>query len=243
MTKIPLADIKEKVKDLLETRDFKRAITRKKGKPLKLIAEIKKASPSRGIIREDFDPERIALIYEEKGAAAISVLTEGDFFKGSLSDLRTVREKVPLPLLRKDFVFDPYQVYESRLHGADAVLLIASILERSQIEDLMGLSEELGMDCLVEVHNSKDLDKALMAEAEMIGINNRNLETFETDINVTIKLIKDVPQGKIIVSESGISAREDVERLEEAGVKAVLVGEALIRSRDIGGKIKELMGR
>ncbi len=238
---IPLSDIKEKVKDLSETRDFKKAIKRKKGEALKLIAEIKKGSPSKGIIMEDFDPERIALTYEEKGASAISVLTESDFFYGSLSDLRTVRKKVSLPILRKDFIFDTYQIFESRLHGADAILLIASILERSQTEDFMGLAAELGMDSLVEVHNLQDLEKSLTVDAEIIGINNRSLDTLKVDIETTFNIIKDIPEEKIVVSESGIKERGDVERLEKERVDAILIGTAFMEAKDIGKKVEELL--
>jgi indole-3-glycerol phosphate synthase len=239
--KNPLSDLKEKVRDLPETKDFKEAIKREKGEPIRLIAEIKKSSPSKGIIRDDLDPEEIANIYEEKGASAISVLTEEDFFKGSLSDLQEVRGKVKLPLLRKDFIFDPYQVYESRLNGADAILLISTILERAQIEDLRGLAEELRMDSLVEVHNLKDLDKALSAGAEIIGINNRNLDTLKVDIDTTFKLIKDIPEDKIVVSESGIKEREDVKRIGGERVDAILVGTALMEAPNIGKKVEELM--
>ncbi len=238
---IPVGDIKEKVKDFPDPEDFKKAIKRRKGEHLKLIAEIKRASPSRGIIREDLDPERIALIYEENGVSAISVLTEEDFFKGSLSDLRSVRKTVRTPLLRKDFIFDTYQIYESRLNGADAVLLIASILEKSQIEDLTGLSRELGMNSLVEVHNLQDLDKSIIAGAEIIGINNRNLDTLKVDIETTFKIIRDVPDEKIIVSESGIKGRSDVERLEGERLDAILVGTAFMEARDIGKKVEELL--
>lgn len=247
-SKLPLSDIKEKVRDfatlrLIQGKGFKEAIKRTKGESLKLIAEIKKASPSKGIIREDFDPERISIIYEEKGASAISVLTEEDFFKGNLLDLSLVRKKVKIPLLRKDFIFDPYQVYESRLNGADAILLIASILDRSQIEDLIGLSQELGMDYLVEIHNLKDLDKALMAEAEIIGINNRDLDTLRVDIGTTLRIIKDIPEDRIIVSESGIKEREDVKRIEGERVDAILVGTAFMESQDVGKKVEELLGK
>lgn len=241
--KAPLNDIRERIKDLPTTTGFKEAIKRGRGEPIKLIAEIKKASPSRGVIREDFDSERIGQIYEEKGASAISVLTEEDFFIGSLSDLSLVKKKVRLPLLRKDFIFDQYQVYESRLHGADAILLISSILERSQIEELLGLSEELEMDAIVEVHNLRDLDKALLAGAGIIGINNRDLETMKVDIDTTFKLIKDIPDGKIVVSESGIKERKDVERLEVERIDAILVGTAFMEAQDVGKKVEELLGK
>lgn len=239
--KFPLNDIKEKIRDLAPDREFKKAIKREKGNAIKLIAEIKKASPSRGIIRGDFDPVEIASIYEGKGASSVSVLTEEDFFMGKLSDLSAVRKSVKLPILRKDFIFDDYQVYESRLNGADAILLIASILERLQIEDLMGLAGELGMDSLVEIHNMKELDRALMAEAEIIGINNRNLETLKVDIDTTFKIIRDIPLKKIVVSESGIKGRKDIERIEEERIDAILVGTAFMEADDIGKKVEELL--
>lgn len=237
---VPLADLKAEAKDAPDTRDFKGCIS---GEKISLIAEIKKASPTKGMIREDFKPTEIARIYEDNGAAAISVLTEEDYFKGKDSYLKDIRKITNIPLLRKDFIFDEYQIYESKVLGADAILLISSILDKPQLIEYIELSKELDIDPLVEVHNWRELDKALQSEADIIGINNRNLATFDTDINVTIELIKDIPEGKIVVSESGINTREDVERLEEAGVKAVLVGEALMRSKDIGGKIKELVGR
>lgn len=237
---VPLSDLKAKAKDVQDTRDFKGSISRE---IISLIAEIKKASPIKGIMREDFNPLEIARIYEDNGADAISILTEEDFFKGKDTYLRDIRRITDIPLLRKDFIFDEYQVYESRVLGADAILLITSILDKSQLTEYIGLSKELGMDPLVEVHHWKELDKALQSGADIIGINNRDLESFMTDINVTIELIRDIPEGKIVVSESGVSTREDVERLEAAGVKAILVGEALMKSRDIGGKIKELLGR
>lgn len=237
---VPLSDLKGEAKDAPDTRDFRGSISRE---IISLIAEIKKASPIKGIIREDFNPLEITRIYEDNGADAISVLTEEDFFKGKDTYLRDIRKITGIPLLRKDFIFDEYQVYESRVLGADAILLITSILDKSQLTEYIGLSKELGMDPLVEVHHWKELDKALQSGADIIGINNRDLESFMTDINVTIELIRDIPEGKIAVSESGVSTREDVERLEAAGVKAILVGETLMKSRDIGGKIKELMGR
>jgi len=239
--RLSLKEIREKVRDLPEAKGFKEAIKRERFGSLRLIAEIKGASPSEGIIREGFDPEGIAQIYKEKGASAISILTEEDFFKGSLSALSSVRKRVDIPLLRKDFIFDIYQIYESKLYGADAILLIASSLERSQIEDLRGLSDELSMDSLVEVHNLKDLDKALMAGAEIIGINNRDLDTMKVDIERTLKIIKDIPDDRIVVSESGIREREDVKRIEVERVDAILVGTALMKAKDIGKKIEELM--
>lgn len=240
---IPIKDMREKVRDLSESKGFKKAIKRGKEEPLRLIAEIKKASPSKGVIRKDFDPDRIAMIYKEKGASAISVLTEEDFFYGSLSDLSSVRKAVTLPLLRKDFIFDQYQVYESRINGADAILLIASILEKPQIEDLMGLSGEIGMDSLVEVHNLRDLDKALMAGTVIIGINNRDLDNLKVDIETTFKLIRDIPGEKIVVSESGINERGDIERLGRERVDAILVGTAFMEAQDIGKKVEELLGK
>ena len=244
-TLLPIQDLKARIKDLPPSRPFKASISRKPEmkEPIRLIAEIKKASPSRGIIRQDFDPLKIASIYEEKGANAISVLTEEHFFKGTLKYLEEIRKVTQRPLLRKDFIIEDYQVYESRAYCADAILLIVAALNKYQLIDLMGLSTELSLDCLVEVHDFKELDTALYSGAEIIGINNRDLKTMEIDINTTTKLIKEIPKEKTVVSESGVKTRQDVTKLEETGVDAILVGTALMESGDIGLKIDELLGR
>jgi len=212
-----------------------------KGDGIKLIAEVKKASPSKGILRPYFDPMALAKTYAENGAAAISVLTDADYFQGSPEHLSAIRQAVSLPLLRKDFIYDEYQVYESAAYGADALLLIAAILESKQLVALMTASQRLGLGCLVEVHNEEELKKALDAGAEVIGINNRNLNTFEVDLNTTQRILPFVPADKTVVSESGISRREDIKRLEGWGVDAVLIGEALVTARNVSKKIKELM--
>jgi indole-3-glycerol phosphate synthase len=212
-----------------------------KGDHIRLIAEVKQASPSRGMLRADFDPIELAQIYAAGGAAAISVLTEANYFMGSIEHLVAIKEVVQLPLLRKDFIFDIYQVYESRAYGADALLLIAAILSQRQLKELVSLSHSLGLRCMVEVHNKSELERAIISEAEIIGINNRDLSTFIVDINTTRRLRPPIPQEKIVVSESGIRSRGDMEKLRTWRVDAVLVGEALVTARDVGAKMKELL--
>ena len=208
---------------------------------VRLIAEVKQASPSRGILTSSFNPTELARAYAEGGAAAISVLTEASYFMASIEHLAAIRAAVGLPLLRKDFIFDPYQVYESRAYGADALLLITAILSRGQLEELISLSHSLGLGCLVEVHNEGETERAVLSEAEIIGINNRDLNTFDVDINTTRRLRPLVPKGKIVVSESGIRSRKDVEKLRKWGVDAVLVGEALVTAENVRAKMKELL--
>jgi len=186
------------------------------------------------------NPIELAQTYAEGGAAAISVLTEENYFMGSTEHLAAIKEVVGLPLLRKDFIFDPYQVYESRAYGADALLLIVAILSQEQLKELVSLSHSLGLKCLVEVHNGDDVERAVLSEAEIIGINNRDLNTFTVDINTTHRLRPLVPKEKIVVSESGIKSRKDVEKLGKWGVDAVLVGEALVTADNIRAKMKEL---
>jgi len=206
-----------------------------------LIAEIKQASPSGGVIREKADILKIAKDYQEGGAWAISVLTEPEFFQGTLAHLREVKEKVSLPVLQKDFIVDPYQIYEGRAAGADAILLIAAILERDQVENFGKLIRSLGMFPLVEVHDEDDLKKVSGLNFPLIGINNRNLNTLTVDLETTFRLRKMIPAGAKVISESGIRTREDVKRLREAGVHGILVGEILMRSPDPKAKIKELL--
>jgi indole-3-glycerol phosphate synthase len=208
---------------------------------IRLIAEVKQTSPSRGMLRPDFDPIGLAQTYAEGGAAAISVLTEANYFMGGIEHLEAIKEVVQLPLLRKDFIFDPYQVYESRAHGADALLLIAAILSQRQLKELISLSHSLGLGCLVEVHNKSEMERAIISEAEIIGINNRDLNTFSVDINTTRRLRPLVPEEKIVVSESGIKSKRDIEELGNWRVDAVLVGEALVTASDVGAKMKELL--
>ena len=211
------------------------------GTPTRLIAEVKQASPSRGVLRPDFNPVELAKEYALGGAAAISVLTEVNYFGGSIDHLAAIRKAVSLPLLRKDFIFSPYQVYESRAYGADALLLIVAILEQEQLEGLLSLSHSLGLKCLVEVHNEDEVDRALRSGAKIIGINNRDLTTFDVDINTTRRLRPLLPREQIVVSESGIGSRRDVKKLKEWGVNAVLIGEALVTADDIQTKMRELI--
>jgi indole-3-glycerol phosphate synthase len=237
----PFADVKAKALDAEPSRGFGKALIN--SGDIRLIAEVKKASPSKGIIREDFDPVRIARIYEESGASCLSVLTEKKFFQGELGYLGRIRSVVKLPLLRKDFIIDEYQIHEARAAGADAILLIAACLERQQIEDYLGIARLLGLDVLVESHTRKELDKSLLAGATLVGINNRDLATFTVSLQTTLDLVKDIPDDRTVVSESGIKTRDDVVRLHRAGVDAVLVGESLMRENDIGKKAKELLGK
>lgn len=234
----PVSALMERITRQKAPLDFARAL---KGNSVRLIAEVKCASPSRGVLCPDFNPVELAKSYARSGAAAISVLTETNYFRGSLDHLAKIRKAVSLPLLRKDFVFDPYQIYESRAIGADALLLIAAILSAKELIELLSLSRNLGMDCLVEVHNEDEIEKALVIGAGIIGINNRDLKTFTIDINTTHRLRPLIPDGKIVVSESGINSRDDIKKLAEYGVNAVLVGEALVTARDIPAKIKELL--
>lgn len=212
------------------------------GEAIALIAEVKKASPSKGVIRPDFDPVDLAKAYAAAGASAISVLTDERFFMGSLEHLRSVREAVSLPLLRKEFVIDPYQLYEAKVWGADAVLLIVAALRREELSDLLQLAGELGLDALVEVHTEEELETAMACGAEIVGINNRDLRTFETTLEVTARLAPRVRGDAALVSESGIHRREDLHLLARVGVDAVLVGEALAREQDVEGKVRELVG-
>ncbi len=237
--RLPLNELKSRVGDLEKTRDFERAISRRDS-AIKLIAEVKRASPSKGVIREDFDLAGIASIYEKKPVSAVSILTEEDFFRGDLSYISRAKEITTKPILRKDFIFDDYQIYESRLNRADAVLLIAAILERSQAEDYSYLAYELGLSVLFEVHDDNELQTALAIKAKIIGINNRNLKTMEIDLSNTLRLKKYIPADRIVVAESGIRSRDDVMTLNEAGIDAMLIGTSLMQSEDIAAKIDEL---
>ena len=218
---VSLAEQKKRAADAGPLRGFGEALAASGG--IKLIAEVKKASPSKGVIREDFDPVRIAGTYQESGATCLSVLTEKKFFQGSLAYLGAIRKAVGLPLLRKDFIFDEYQIFEARAAGADAILLIAACLDRHQLEDFLGIAGSVGLDVLVESHTGKELDKTLHAGARIVGINNRDLMSFTVSLQTTFDLLKDIPDDRIVVSESGIKSRDDVAKLEKAGVDAVLV--------------------
>ena len=255
-----LADLKTKIRDLPAPLGFYRALaafpaqpavgptrpaTIPRGETPRLIAEVKKASPSKGVIRENFDPLAIARAYRDHGASALSVLTDKEFFQGSLDDLRAIREEVLLPALNKEFMVDELQFYEARAYLADAVLLIVAALDRPQLIDYYHLArQEFGLDVLIEVHHERELDLVLerVPEARIIGINNRDLTTFVTSLDVTFRLAKRIPGDRLIVSESGIATRDDVKRLAEAGVRAILVGESLMAAKDIGAKIKALIG-
>jgi indole-3-glycerol phosphate synthase len=212
-----------------------------KGNHIRLIAEVKQASPSRGMLSPNFNPIELAQTYAEGGAAAISVLTEANYFMGSIEHLAAIKEVVGLPLLRKDFIFDLYQVYESRAYGADALLLIVAILSQEQLKELVSLSHSLGLRCLVEVHNKGEVERAVLSEAKIIGINNRDLNTFTVDITTTRRLRPLIPQERIVVSESGIKSKRDIEKLRKCGVDAVLIGEALVTAGDVLAKMKELL--
>jgi len=238
--RLPLSEVKATALDSEPVRAFDKSIFGDEG--IKLIAEVKKASPSKGVIREDFDAVRIATIYEQSGASCISVLTEQKYFQGKLEHLNAIRKAVQLPLLRKDFIIDEYQIFEARAAGADAILLISACLDRQQIADYIGIANRLTLAVLVESHTYKELDKALLAGAKTVGINNRDLRTFKVDLRTTLDLMKDIPDSCTVVSESGISTREDVAKLQQAGVDAILVGESLMREKDIGIKMKEILG-
>ncbi len=209
---------------------------------LRVIAEIKKASPSKGVLRDNFDPVAIAKVYETCGAAAISVLTDRRFFQGGLEYLSAVRAVTTVPILMKDFIIDPYQLYQARVYGADAVLLIAALLDPGRLAELSETAAGLGLSALVEIHSDDDLNRALAANAEIVGINNRDLRTFQVTVETTRRLAPRIGPGKLVVSESGIDSRELMLSLaEEAGVHAFLVGEALMRSRDLGAALRSLL--
>ena len=231
----PLAAMRFDAESRVLTRDFVGALRAKisAGKPA-VIAEIKKASPSKGVLRADFIPADIAQSYAEYGAACLSVLTDKDFFQGSIDYLKQARASCSLPVLRKDFIIDPYQVYESRVMGADCILLIAACLDDSQMKALEALALSLDMAVLVEVHDRAELERALQLKTPLLGINNRNLQTFEVSLDTTLGLAKDVPADRLLVTESGITTAADVARLREAKVNAFLVGEAFMRAEDPG---------
>jgi len=234
-----LHELKSRIADLDRPRDFKSALEGRG--PIRLIAEIKKVSPSKGLIRSDFDPVAIASVYESKPVSAVSVLTEEDYFQGHLSYVGRVKAVTTKPVLRKDFIIDEYQIYESRVFGADAILLIAAILEKGRAGEYLKIASELGLGVLFEIHNEEDLAKALAADADIIGINNRDLKTMTIDLSTTLRLAKDVPAGRLLVSESGIRSRRDVLTLQDNGIDAMLIGTSFMEAPDIGKKIDELM--
>ncbi len=234
--KLPL-----KTGDLPKVRGFKKAVSRR---GMNLIAEMKAASPSSGVIVDNYVPADIAAVYEKAGACAVSVLTDAEYFKGSINDIAKVKNSIKLPVLRKDFIIDESQIYESRLAGADAILLIARILDRDELERFIKIAGDLKMDALVEVHSVKEARSAIDAGAEIIGINNRDLNTLKVDLGTTVNIMNEIPElkRKVLVSESGISERSQVELLRDIGVNAVLVGEAILKSPDMREKIRELIG-
>lgn len=237
--KKPKDELLKEITNISVNSTFKKYVSRPHH--INLIAEIKKASPSKGIIRGDFNPVKIAATYQAHGAAAISVLTDERFFEGKLEYIRMVKEVVSLPVLRKDFIIDEYQVYESVSCGADAILLIADLLSDGEMTDLYQLATSLGLDVLLEVHNEEDMDKAIATGGDIIGINNRDLHNFKVDLAMTQKLIRLIPAHKIKVSESGIKSYEDVMFLKSLGVNAVLIGEAFMEASDIAAKMREIM--
>ena len=237
----PEAELRAALDQTPPPRDFFAALAA--DGPIKLIAEVKKASPSKGIIRADFDPVQIATIYEEHGANCVSVLTDEPYFQGRLDYLRQIRSTIRLPLLRKDFILDPYQVVEARVAGADAVLLIAECLDDVQLRTLFCEATQLKMTPLVEFYEPENLPRVLDAGATLIGINNRDLRTFATNLDHTIRLRQRIPEECLVVGESGIHRHEDVQRLQQAGVDAILVGECLMANPDIGAAVDALLGR
>jgi indole-3-glycerol phosphate synthase len=238
--RVPLAQLEAQLEGVLPVRDFRAALER--GPGLGMIAEVKKASPSAGVLRADFDPVAISQIYAANGASAISVLTDEPFFQGKLSYLGDIRRAVEPPVLRKDFMLDRYQLVEARLAGADAVLLIAEILPGEALPRLLRQTQELGMQALVELYDRENLPRVLDSGARLIGVNNRDLRNFVTRLEHTLDIAPLLPSDACLVSESGIRTRQDMERLQAAGVKAVLIGETFMRSPDIGAKLRELRG-
>ena len=238
-TAIPRSSLERRCAEAPPARDFEGALRPPPG-AVRLIAEVKRASPSRGVLARDLDPATLARAYATHGADAISVLTDEKYFRGSLDDLKTVRAAVEVPLLRKDFTIDEYQLWESRAAGADAVLLIVSILEPSRLDELLAAAKGLGLAALVECHTAAELDQALVAGGRVLGINNRDLATFETRVATTLELLPLIPPGPVVVSESGFFTGADVRRVVAAGAHAVLVGEALVRASDLATKIREL---
>lgn len=238
----PLDEVRRKARDAPPVRPFREALAAGP-EPVSLIAEVKRASPSKGAIREDADPVETALAYERGGASCISVLTESQFFSGSPNDLVAVRAAVRLPVLRKDFLLDEWQVYESRAMGADCILLIVAALDDSSLACLFEVGRELGMDVLVEVHSEDELTRASSLKPDLLGINNRNLVTFETTLDTTDRLAPLAPDGALVVAESAIWSREDALRVARAGARSVLVGEALMRAENLEQAVRELLGK
>lgn len=237
---LPLSELQTRCRAFAPPRDFEAALRPRPGRRVALLAELKKASPSRGILAETFDPLSLAQVYSANGAAALSVLTDAKFFQGRIESLAEIRAALGLPLLRKDFILDEYQLWESRAFGADAVLLIVAALDSARLRDLLHAAKGLGLSPLVEVHSRAELDVALALDAPVIGINNRDLQTFKTRLETSLSLLPLVPPGPVVVSESGFFTRQDVERVVAAGAHAVLAGEALVTAPDVAAKVREL---
>ncbi len=238
---LPIAELHKIALEQPPALDFASAL---QGNGVRIITEVKKASPSKGVICADFKPVEIAQTYARNGASAISVLTEPRYFQGSLDhlqDIKTALTDKKLPLLRKDFICDPYQIYESRAYGADGILLIMAILKLERLQELLGISHQLNMSCLVEVHNEAEVEVSLKSDAKIIGINNRDLATFTVDLATTERLRPLIPRDRIVVSESGLKSRSDIEKLRQLRVDAALVGESLMLASDIAAKMKELL--
>jgi indole-3-glycerol phosphate synthase len=243
-SRLPLAEVQAAARAAVPARDFAGTLRSKiaAGLPA-VIAEVKKASPSKGVLREQFDPAAIAATYERHGAACLSVLTDGQFFQGRLDDLKAARAACRLPVLRKDFMVDSYQVYESRAAGADCILLIVAALEFSRLAELEDVAHQLGMAVLVEVHDGAELDTALKLRTPLLGINNRNLRTFETTLDTTLGLLPRVPDNRLVITESGILKPEDVKKMRAHDVHGFLVGEAFMRAADPGAELERLFGK
>lgn len=239
-----ISELKSRIKDLEDTpRGFERHLREAASSGwTAIIAEIKKGSPSKGIIRPNFDPLEIAEIYQNNGATCLSVLTDEHFFMGSLRYLALIRETVSLPLLRKDFICDEYQIFEARASGADAILLIAAMLNLKQLREFHVIAKETGLDVLLEVHNETEMELALQTECRLIGVNNRNLRTFVTELDTTKRLARLLPENCLLVAESGINSHTDIANLKTYGAKAFLIGEALMCEDNIGAKLEELLG-
>lgn len=238
----PMAEVIRLAQSKPRPPSFRQALLRHRGGWPALIAEIKRASPSKGVLRENLDAAETGRLYRDHGAAAISVLTDTQYFQGSLADLTAVSRAVALPLLRKDFIIDPYQVFEARAAGAAAVLLIVAALDEGQVGELFACAKEVRLDRLIEVHNQAEVERALHLGADLIGINNRDLATFEVDLETTAHLRPLIPAPVVVVAESGIHAAADVARVQAMGVDAILVGEAIVRAEDMGAKVRELAG-
>jgi indole-3-glycerol phosphate synthase len=242
-TAASINDLKNRIADLEDVpRGFERHLREAAASDwTAIIAEVKKGSPSKGLIRPDFDPLEIAEIYQNNGATCLSVLTDEHFFMGHLRYLALIREAVSLPLLRKDFICDPYQIYEARAAGADAILLIAAMLDLGQLREFHCIAKDIHLDVLLEVHDEAEMETALQTDCTLIGVNNRNLRTFVTDMATTARLARMIPRERLLVAESGINNRADIERLRADGAGAFLVGESLMSEADIGAKLRELL--